>query len=132
MYGSLNRLQNLLSELGAENLIEDMRLSALVTLMVENLFPLMRQDDAIPTQLQYGTRRASCIRELDERMYQSHFHYFTGPKSHSSPPLKPPVTLIEEGIVRMKKQERGGQGRHCPSSLCHIVFLTRTRALFQC
>ncbi|CAH3140667.1 unnamed protein product, partial [Pocillopora meandrina] len=45
-------------------------------------------------------------------MYRGHFHYFTGPKIYypnkamdSSPPLKPPVTLIEKGIARMTLKE---------------------------
>ena len=52
--------------------------------------------------------RASCVRELEKRMYWGHFHYFTDPKSYypnkvmdSSPPPEPPVTLIEEGMARM-------------------------------
>ena len=56
--------------------------------------------------------RASCVRELEKRMYQGHFHYFAGPKSYypnkpmdSSPPPEPPVTLIEEGIARMTLEE---------------------------
>ena len=93
-------------------------------------------------------------------MYRGHFHYFTGPKIYypnkamdSSPPLKPPVTLIEKGIARMTLKETKdmrefatslrrsvrqhsvrdkSEKRHCPSSLCHIVFVKRTRAFFQC
>ena len=45
-------------------------------------------------------------------MYWGHFHYFTGPNSYypkkvmdSSPPPKPPVTLIEEGIAKMTLEE---------------------------
>jgi len=68
MHSSLTRLENLLSELGAEDLLAQIRLSALVTLMVENFFSLMRQDDPMPTQLEYGIRRGACVRELEKRM----------------------------------------------------------------
>ena len=58
--------------------------------------------------------RASCVRELEMRMYRGHFHYFTGPKSYypnkaidSSPPPKPPVTLIEDRVARMTLEETG-------------------------
>ena len=54
----------------------------MVTLMVENFFSLMRKDDAMPTQLEYGTKRASYVRELQKRMYRGHFHYYAGPKSY--------------------------------------------------
>ena len=64
MHDSLTRLQNLLVELGAEVLIDEVRWSTLVTLMVENFFSIMRQDDLMPTQLKYGIRRAACVREL--------------------------------------------------------------------
>ena len=102
--------------------------------------------------------RASCVRELEQKMYRGHFHYFTGPKGYypnkamdSSPPLQPSVTLIEEGIARMTLKETKdmrefatslrrsvrqhsvkdkSEKRHCPSSLCHIVFVKRTRAFF--
>ena len=36
----------------------------------------------MPTQLEYGIRRAACIRELGKRMPNGLFHYFTGPKSY--------------------------------------------------
>lgn len=112
MHSSLTRLQNLLAELGAEDLIDEVRLSALVTLMVENFFSIMRQDDPMPTQLEYGIRRAACVRELEKKMYRGHFHYFTGPKSYypnkvmnSAPPPKPPVSLVEDGIARLTLDE---------------------------
>ena len=38
----------------------------------------------MPTQLEYGTRRATCVRELQKRMYRGHFHYYMGPKSYYS------------------------------------------------
>ena len=79
MHGSLTRLENFLSEVGAEDLLTQIRLSALVTLMVENFFSLMRLGDPMPTQLEYGIRRTACVRELEKRMYSGHFHYFTGP-----------------------------------------------------
>ena len=36
----------------------------------------------MPTQLEYGIRRAACIRELGKRMHNGLSHYFTGPKSY--------------------------------------------------
>ena len=67
--------------------------------MIENFFSLMRKDDPMPTQLEYGSRRAACVREIQKRMYNGHFHYFTGPKSyypekviHSTPP--PTIEVI--------------------------------------
>ena len=33
-------------------------------------------------QLEYGTRRATCVRELQKCMYRGHFHYYAGPKSY--------------------------------------------------
>ena len=108
MHGSLTRLQNFLSELGAEDLLAQIRLSALVTLMVENFFSLMRQEDPMPTQLEYGIRRTACVRELEKRMYRGHFHYFTGPKSYypdkvldSPPPPKPSISLIEDQMEKL-------------------------------
>ena len=112
MHNSLTRLQNLVAELGAEVLIDEVRLSALVTLMVENFFSIRRQDDPMPTQLEYGIRRAACVAELEKKMYRGHFHYFTGPKSYfpdkvmdSTPPPKPPVSVVEDGIARLTLDE---------------------------
>ena len=36
----------------------------------------------MPIQLEYGIRRAACIRELAKRMHNGLSHYFTGPKSY--------------------------------------------------
>ncbi|PFX14303.1 hypothetical protein AWC38_SpisGene21552 [Stylophora pistillata] len=112
MRGSLSRLQNFLSELGAKDLLAQIRLSALVTLMVENLFSLMRQEDPMPTQLEYGIRRTTCVRELEKRMYRGHFHYFTGPKSYypdkvldSPPPPKPSISLIEDQMEKLSHSD---------------------------
>ena len=82
MHESLVRQENMLTELGATDLLSQIRLKAMVTLMVENFFSLMRKDDPMPTQLEYGIRRASCIRELQKKMYRGQFHYYTGPKSY--------------------------------------------------
>ena len=108
MHGSLTRLENFLSEMGAEDLLTQIRLSALVTLMVENMFSLMRQGDPMPTQLEYVIRRTACVQELEKRMYIGHFHYFTGPKSYypdkvmnSFPPPKPAISLIEDGMEKL-------------------------------
>lgn len=59
MHGSLKRLQNVLSELVAEDLLARIRLSAPVTRMVKNFFSLTRQEDPMPTQLEYGIRRTA-------------------------------------------------------------------------
>ncbi|PFX13053.1 hypothetical protein AWC38_SpisGene22905 [Stylophora pistillata] len=103
-----NATANFLSELGAEDLLVQIRLSALVTLMVENSFLLMRQEDPMPTQLEYGIRRTACVREPEKRMYRGHFHYFTGPKSYypdkaldSPPPPKPSISLIEDQMEKL-------------------------------
>ena len=82
MHESLVRQENMLTELGATDLLSQIRLKAMVTLMFENFFSLMRKDDPMPTQLEYGIRRASCIRELQTKMYRGQFHYYTGPKSY--------------------------------------------------
>ena len=62
----------------------------------------------MPTQLEYGIRRTACVRELEKRMYSGHSHHFTGPKSYypdkvmnSSPPPKPLISLIEEGMEKL-------------------------------
>ncbi len=47
MHESLVRLENILTELGATGLLPQIRLKAMVTLMVENFFSLMRKDDPI-------------------------------------------------------------------------------------
>ena len=67
---TLVKLENLLNELGASDLLSQVRLTAMVTLMVENVFSLMRKDDPMPTKLEYETRRAACVRELQRRMYR--------------------------------------------------------------
>lgn len=113
MHESLNRLHNLFSELGLEDIIKEVRFPSMVTLMVENFFSLMRKNDPMPTQLEYGIRRASCVRELEKRMYDGYFHYFTSPKSHypekvinSAPPtVKNDILDVEEGIQRLTIEE---------------------------
>lgn len=65
MRKSLVRLENMLTELGATDLLSQIRLRrVMVTPVVENFFSFMRKDDPMPTQLEYGIRRASCVREL--------------------------------------------------------------------
>ena len=59
MQESLVRLQNLLTELRALHSLSKVILSSLVTLTIEYFFSLMRENDPMPTQLEYGTRRAS-------------------------------------------------------------------------
>ena len=50
---NLVKLENVLNELGASDLLSQVRLMAMVTLMVENVLSLMRKDDPMPTQLEY-------------------------------------------------------------------------------
>ena len=78
MNKTLVKLENLLNEPGASDLLSEVRLMAMVTLMVENFFSLMRKDDLMLTQLEYGT----CARELQKPIYKGNFHYYTGPKSY--------------------------------------------------
>ena len=82
MHEGLVRLTNTLTELSADSLLPEVRLTAMVTLMVENFFSLMRKEDSMPTQLEYGIRRKSCVKELHKRMYRGQVSYFTGPKSY--------------------------------------------------
>ena len=49
-------------KLGASDLLSEVRLMAVIILMVENFFSLMRKDDLMLTQLEYGT----CARELQK------------------------------------------------------------------
>ena len=72
----------MLNELGASDQLSQVRLTAIVNLMVENVFSLMRKSDQMPTQFEYGSKRANCVRELQKRMYRGHFHFYTGPKSY--------------------------------------------------
>ena len=53
MHESLVRLENMMTELGTTDLLSQIGLRAMVTLMVENVFSLMRNDDPMPTQLEY-------------------------------------------------------------------------------
>ena len=78
MQESLLRLENKLRELGATDLLSQIRLRAMVTLMVKNVFSLMRRDDPMPTQLEYGMRRAW---ELQMKMYRGQFHYYKALKA---------------------------------------------------
>ena len=103
MHESLVRLKNIFTELGAVDLPSQIRLKAMVTLMVANFFSLMRKDDPMPTQLEYGTRRAGCVRELQKKMYPGQFHYYTGPKSYypdkvidANPPHSSQVLHLEQ------------------------------------
>ena len=56
MHESLVRLTNILTELSADSLLPEVRLTSMVTLylMVENFFSLMRKEESMPTQLEYG------------------------------------------------------------------------------
>ena len=113
MHESLVRLENMLTELGATDLLSQIRLRAMVTLMVENFFSLMRKDDPMPTQLEYGIRRASCVRELQKKMYRGQFHYYTGPKSYypdkvidASPPPNAQVMNLEIAMEKLSLDDK--------------------------
>ena len=80
MHESLVRLTNILTELSADSLLPEVRLTSMVNLMVDNFFSLMRKEDSMPTQLEYRIRRASCVRELVKRMYRGQVSYFTDPE----------------------------------------------------
>lgn len=68
----------------------------------------------MPTQLAYGTRRSTCLRELDKHMYDGEFVYFTGPSSyypekiiHASPPPYPSkVSKLQEGISKLSLTDK--------------------------
>ena len=113
MHESLVRQENMLTELGATDLLSQIRLTAMVTLMVENFFSLMRKDDPMPTQLEYGIRRASCIRELQKKMYRGQFHFYTGPKSYypnkvidGSPPPISHVLQLETAMEKLSLEDK--------------------------
>ena len=62
----------------------------------------------MPTQLEYGIRRAACRRELGKRMHNGLFHYFTGPKSYYSnkvlntpPPISQAIIDAVQGIFKI-------------------------------
>ena len=82
MHETLVKLENLLNDLGASDMLSQVRLTVTLPVMVKNVFSLMRKDETMPTELEYGTRRATCVRELRKLMYRGHFHYYTGPKSY--------------------------------------------------
>ena len=68
-------------KLGASDLLSQVHLRAMVTLMVENIFSLMRKDDLMPTQLEYGTRRLSYLCERTPEAYvQGSLPLLHGPK----------------------------------------------------
>ena len=67
----------------------------------------------MPTQLEYGSRRAACVREIQKRMYNGHFHYFTGPKSyypekviHSTPPPTIEVISLTAEIENLSLEDK--------------------------
>ena len=67
----------------------------------------MRQRDSMPTQLEYGIRRAACMRELGKRMHNGLFHYFTRPKSYypnkvlnTPPPISQAIIDAVQGDVQ--------------------------------
>ena len=80
MHETLVKPENLSNELGASDLLSQVRLTAMVTLRVENFFSLMRKDDPMPTQFEYGARRATCVRELQTRKYRGSRPLLHGPK----------------------------------------------------
>ena len=54
----------------------------MVTLMVENLFSLMRKEDSMPTQLEYGIRRTYLCQGTRQENVSRPASYFTGPKNY--------------------------------------------------
>ena len=53
----------------------------------------------MPTQLEYGIRRAACISELGKRMHNGLSHYFTGPKSYYPNKVLNTPPLISQAII---------------------------------
>ena len=108
MHKSLGCLVNLFEETHVSSIAQKIFIASLVTLGIESFFSLMREDNPMPTQLAYGTRRSTCLRELDKRMYDGEFVYFSGPSSyypekiiHASPPPYPSkVSKLQEGISK--------------------------------
>ena len=97
MQKSLGRLVNLFEEIHVRSIWQKICFASLVTLSIESFFSLMREDDPMPTQLAYGTRRSAFLRELDKRMTTSlahlvitqrklfmHHHHLTLPRFQSS------------------------------------------------
>ena len=73
----------------------------------------MRKDDPMPTQLEYRTRRAACVRELAKKMYRGQFSYFTGPKSYYSdklndafPPPKADLDQLGQQMAKLSLEDR--------------------------
>ena len=124
IHSSLTHLENLLSELGAKDPLTQTGLSALVTLMVEHFFSLMRQDNPMPTQLKYGIRHGACVRELEMQIHHGHCHYFTSPDSYLDklidchPPPKPPISVLEEYKLTLSEIR---ELRDCVVSFSKIV-----------
>ena len=114
MHESLGRLANLFEEIHVSSITRKICFASLVTLSIESFFSLMCGDDPMPTQLAYGTRRSTCLRELDKRMYDGEFVYLTGPSSyypekiiHASPPPYPSkVSKLQEGISKLSLTDK--------------------------
>ena len=67
----------------------------------------------MPTQLEYGIRRASCIRELQKKMYRGQFHYYTAPKSYypnkvidASPPPISHELQLETAMEKLSLEDK--------------------------
>ena len=67
----------------------------------------------MPTQLEYGTRRATCVRELQKRMYRG--HCYSGPKSYypdkvincRHPPVNDDLTSeMDHKMKRLKLEDK--------------------------
>lgn len=84
----------------------------MMTLMVDNFFSLMRKDDPMSTQFEYGTRRAARVRELQKRMYRDQFHYYTGPSSYyhdkviDACPPKSEIVQITEVLEELSLEDK--------------------------
>ena len=59
MHKSLGCLVNLFEEIHVSSIAQKICFASLVTLGIESFFSLMREDDPMPTQLAYGTRRST-------------------------------------------------------------------------
>ena len=112
----------------------------------------MRKDDQMSTQLEYGIRRASCVREL-QTMYRGHFHYYTGPRSYypdkvidASPPPNLQVQHLEIAMEKLSLDDKHqlrefantfgkstrqhtvqDKSKHWPFTILNIVTAARTR-----
>ena len=111
MHKSLGRLVNLFEEIHVSFIGQKNCFASLVTLGIESFFSLMSEDDPMPTQLAFKTKRS---RELDKRMCDGEFVYFVGPSSYypekiihaSLPPYPSTVSKLREGISKLSLTDK--------------------------